>query len=102
MALERLRSPGSENDLDFYKDYATSHGMTQPQALLFGPNGTARQAFARWRTEELLRGQHRSDYKPENKQMAKIYDKAAINTRSLPEVKNKKGDTKQIDIASDN
>lgn len=101
MALERLRSPGSENDLDFYKDYATSHGTTLPQALLFGPNGTARQAFARWRIEELLRGQHRGNYKPENKQMAKIYDKAAISTRSLPEAKNKRRDIKQIDIASD-
>jgi hypothetical protein len=101
MALERLRAPNSENDLDFYKDYAATHSMTVPQAVLFGPNGTARQAFSKWRIEELLRGQHRSNRKPENKQMAEAYDKAANNTYRLPEVKNKDGEQKQIDISDD-
>ena len=100
-ALERVRAPKSAEGLDFYEDYAANHGMTLPEAVLFGPNGTAREAFARWRIAESLRGQHRSDYRPKNEQMAKVFDKATGNTRRLPEVMNKNGESEQIDIADD-
>jgi len=101
LALERLRAPSSGNDLDYYKDYAASHNITVPQAVMYGPNGTAKQAFSKWRTEEFLRGQHRSDCKPENEQMAKIYEKATTNTYGLPAAKNKSGDFEQIAISDD-
>ena len=101
MALEKLRAPSSQNELNFCKDYAATHGMAPPQVMLFGPNGTARQAFSKYQTEELLRGQHRSNCKPENEQMAKAYDKAVFNTYGLPEAKNKKGEQEQIDISDD-
>jgi hypothetical protein len=84
-ALERLRAPNSKNDLDFYNDYARNHGMTLAQAVLFGPNGTAREALKRWRRDESLHGQHRSNYRPQNEHMAEAYDNAPRNTRHLPE-----------------
>ena len=101
MALERLRAPKSESELDFCKNYAASHGITTPQAFLFGPNGSAKQAFSKWQIEEALRGQHRGQYKPENQQMAQTYDKATANTYRLPEVKNKHGEQVPIDISED-
>jgi hypothetical protein len=100
-ALERVRAPKSAADLDFYENYAANHGMTLPEAVLFGPKGTAREAFARWRLTESLRGQHRSDYRPQNEQMAEAFDKAISNTYRLPETKNKNGNLEQIDIADD-
>lgn len=98
MALERLRAPSSEGNLDFCKDYAASHGITLPQAVLFGPNGTARQAAKEYKYLEMLRGQHRSQYKPENKFMAQAYDKAIRNTKHLPETENKEGNYEKINI----
>jgi len=100
-ALERLRAPNSGADLDYYEDYAANHGITLPQAVLFGPNGAARQAFANWRTSESLRGQHRSRYRPENEHMAEAHDKAIYNTHNLPCAKNKRGDLEQIAIDID-
>lgn len=98
VALERLRAPNSGKDLDYYGDYATTHNMTLPQAVLFGPNGTAREALKRWRRAESLRGQHRSDYRPQDEYMAKAFDKAINNTRRFPQAKNKYGDIEDIDI----
>ena len=89
------------NELDFCENYAASHGITMPQAFLFGPNGSAKQAFSKWRTEEALLGQHRGSYKPENEQMAQAYDKATANTYRLPEVKNENGEQVSIDISED-
>ena len=100
-ALERLRAPNSEDALDYYHNYATNHGMTLAQAVLFGPNGTAREAFKRWRRDESLRGQHRSNYRPQDEHMAKAYDNAPRNTRHLPEAKDGYGDIEQIAIADD-
>jgi len=100
-ALEKMRAPNSENTLDFYNDYAASQGISVPQAMLFGPNGTAKQALSYWLIEEALKGQHRSNKKPENEKMANLYDKAFFNTYRLPETTNKQGEYKQIDIAED-
>jgi len=52
IALERVRAPNSENTLDYYKDYAASQGISLPQAMLFGPKGSAKQALSYWLTEE--------------------------------------------------
>jgi len=45
-ALERLKAPGSEKELGFYENYAASHNTSLPEAVLFGPNGTVRQAYS--------------------------------------------------------
>ena len=100
-ALERMRAPKSAKDLDYYEDYAANHDITLPEAVMFGPKGTAREAFAKWRLAESLKGQHRSDYRPENEQMAKLFDKAASNTYQLSEAKDKNGESEQIDVAAD-
>ncbi|OHB49720.1 MAG: hypothetical protein A2Y10_06060 [Planctomycetes bacterium GWF2_41_51] len=102
MALERLSAPNSSNDLKFYKRYAANRGVTRPQAMLFGPNGTVRQAFSIWKIQEALRGQHRAKEKPHNHQTMKVYNEAAFNTYSIPEIKNKHGDYEQVDISADN
>ncbi len=68
IALERLRAPNSARNLDFYERYATRHGTSVSAAMLFGPNGSAREAFSRWRVAEALRGQHRSSYRPADAQ----------------------------------
>lgn len=100
-ALESLRAPNSDKQLDFFEDYAKNHGMTSAQAMLFGPNGTARQSLSRWLTEEALRGQHRSSYKPVNEQMAEMFDKATYNTYHLPQVRTKDNDKVKKEIADD-
>ena len=100
--LERLKAPGSEKELEFYENYAASHNTSLPEAVLFGPNGAVKQAYSQWGLEEALRGQHRSSRKPEDKEMAEVYDKASANTGNLPEIKDKRGNTKQINIDADN
>ena len=100
-ALERISAPGSEKELEFYKNYAIEHGMTLPQAVLFGPNGAIKQAYGQWRIEEALRGQHRGNSKPANAQMAQAYDHASINTNGIPETKDKCGNYQSIDIDAD-
>ena len=99
--LERLRAPNSQSDLEFYSNYAANHGMTLPEAMLFGPNGTARQAFSQWQSKELLKGQHRGNSRPAGEKMAEAFDRAVANTHRLPQSKNKNGDIEQIDIAAD-
>lgn len=100
-ALERLRAQNSAKDLDYFGDYAKAHNMTLPQAVLFGPNGTAREALRQWRRSESLRGQHHTRHKPQNKYMAEAYDKAFNNTSRLPRSEGKKGEAEDMDIDSD-
>ena len=100
-ALQRVHSPNSKRDLDFYRDYAAKHGMTEAQAMLFGPNGTAREALKHWQREESLRGQHRSSYRPQNEAMARAHDQAPLNTRCLHEAKDQYGDQREIAVAAD-
>ena len=83
MAMERIRAPNSGNDLDFLESYAKTHDMTAPQVILFGPNGTVRQAFSKWIISEALRGQHRSSSRPDNEKMAHVYD-SAFGNRKCP------------------
>lgn len=100
-ALKQLCFPGSDKELDFYKDYAATYNMTLPQAILFGAKGTARGALKEYQKAEMLRGQHRGCHRPEDEQKARIYDNATVNTKGLPELENKDGDHKPIDL-SDN
>jgi len=97
-ALERLSTPLSGKDLDFYADYAIKHNITHPEAMLFGPHGTARRAFKDWRRQQALRGQHRSNYRPKNEAMAEAYDNAFYNTRRIPRNKNKRGDIEEMEL----
>ena len=98
IALERLRAPNSARDLDFYESYAADHGMSVPAAILFGPNGSAREAFSRWRVAEALRGQHRSCYRPADRRMAAVFDEAVTNTYRLPQITDSRGNTNSLDI----
>jgi len=101
IALERLRAPGSSNDLDFYERYATRHGMSVPAAMLYGPNGSAREAFSRWRLAEALRGQHRSGSRPADERMAQAFDQAITNTRRLPQTEDRHGQTRPMGIRAE-
>jgi len=101
IALERLRAPNSTSDLDFYGHYAARHGTSLPAAMLYGPNGSAREAFAQWRTTEALRGQHRSGSRPADGRMAEVFDAAFSNTRRLPETTDGHGQRKCMDIRSE-
>lgn len=98
ITLERLRAPNSARDLDFYERYAADHGMSVPAAMLYGPNGSAREAFSRWRVAEALRGQHRSSYRPADEHMATVFDEAVANTHRLPQITDSRGDTRPLDI----
>ena len=101
IALERLRAPNSARDLDFYESYAAGQGASVPAAMLFGPNGSAREAFSRWRVAEALRGQHRSNCRPADEHMAEAFDEAVTNTYRLPQATDCHGDTKTLDISAE-
>ena len=99
--LQQLSYPNSGKELDYFKDYAETHDITLPQAVLFGPNGSARKALKEYQRDEMLRGQHCKTTKPANLEMAKMYDEATGNTQSLPNIIDKQGNYETIDIAED-
>lgn len=99
--LQQLSYPNSGKELDYFKDYAETHDITLPQAVLFGPNGSARKALKEYQRDEMLRGQHRKTTKPANLEMAKMYDQATGNTQSLPKVIDQHGNYETIDISED-
>ena len=72
--------------------------MSHPEAVLFGPHGTARRAFKHWQKQQALRGQHRSCYRPQNQAMAAAYDSAFNNTQSYPQNTNKRGEIEEMEF----
>lgn len=101
ITLERLRRPNSARDLDFYERYATGHGTSVPAAMLFGPNGSAREAFSQWRIAQALKGQHRSRYRPADDHMAEAFDAAVMNTHGLPQTVDHHGEIRPLDIRAE-